>query len=308
MLEENETAANADCELVIDALAPTVSDEVGVIESDDDKLEVVEAVIEGVGVDEPVPDTVAVTLPEAVLVTEPVPVELGVIDAEAPRLKGGVCVLETDALIVSDDDGVHDDVCVPEVVPDPLADCDDVGGAVDDPVPESEPVFDALAPVVTDAVGVRDKDRERLIVELDVVDGVPVPEFVDVIVGDPLAVMLAVILDVSEILGVTLALAPNVTEGVAEFDSDALRLDVEEGVIDGVPVLDEVPDAVLVCEGVGEGVTVADNVEDDVGIGVKDDVGVTLADAPGDRVVEGDVETVVEKLVVDEPLSLPDGV
>ena len=177
-----------------------------------------------------------------------------------------------------------------------------------EPVPESEPVFDALAPVVTDAVGVRDKDRERLIVELDVVDGVPVPEFVGVLVGDPLAVMLAVILDVSEILGVTLALAPNVTEGVAEFDSDALRLDVEEGVIDGVPVLDEVPDAVLVCEGVGEGVTVADNVEDDVGIGVKDDVGVTLADAPGDRVVEGDVETVVEKLVVDEPLSLPDGV
>jgi hypothetical protein len=43
-----------------------------------------------------------------------------------------------------------------------------------EPVPESEPVFDELAPVVTDAVGVRDTDRERLIVELGVIDDVAV--------------------------------------------------------------------------------------------------------------------------------------
>jgi hypothetical protein len=41
---------------------------------------------------------------------------------------------------------------------------------------------------------------------------------------------------------------------VAEFDSDALRLDVEDGVTDDVPVLDVVPVPVLVCDGVGGGV------------------------------------------------------
>jgi hypothetical protein len=90
-----------------------------------------------------------------------------------------------------------------------------------------------------DAVGVRETDRERLIVELGVVDDVPVCELVGVLVHVPLPVELGDTLELSEILAVTLALAPNVTEGVAEFDSDALRLDVEEGVTDDVPVLDE---------------------------------------------------------------------
>jgi hypothetical protein len=137
---------------------------------------------------------------------------------------------------------------------------------------------------------------------------VPELELVGVIVGEPLAVMLAVILDVSDTLGVTLALAPSVTDGVAEFDNDALSVNEDEGVIDEVPVLDEVPDPVLVCEGVGGGVIVAVNVGDDEDDGVTDDDGVPLADAPAERVVVGVAVMVVERLNVVDPLSLLDGV
>ena len=136
----------------------------------------------------------------------------------------------------------------------------------------------------------------------------PELELVAVIVGEPLAVMLAVILDVSDTLGVTLALAPSVTDGVAEFDNDALSVNEDEGVIDEVPVLDEVPDPVLVCEGVGGGVIVAVNVGDDEDDGVTDDDGVPLADAPAERVVVGVAVMVVERLNVVDPLSLLDGV
>ena len=136
----------------------------------------------------------------------------------------------------------------------------------------------------------------------------PELELVGVPVGDPLLVSLGETLDVSEILGVKLALAPSVTDGVAEFDNEALSVDEVEGVIDEVPVLDEVPDPVLVCEGVGGGVIVAVSELDDEGDGVTDDDGVPLAEAPADRVVVGVAETVMERLSVDEPLSLPDGV
>ena len=175
-------------------------------------------------------------------------------------------------------------------------------------MPESEPVVDELAPVVTDAVGERDTDRERLVVELGEIDDVAVFELVDVLVDVPLPEVLGETLELSEILAVALALAPNVTDGVAEFDSDALRLDVEEGVTDDVPVLDVVSVPVLVCEGVDGGVEVADNVAEDVGDGVKEDEGVPLAVAPADSVVVGVAETVVERLDVVDTLSLPDGV
>ena len=105
-----------------DALAPTVNEEVGVTESEDERLEVEEDVIEGVGVDEPVPETVDVMLFEAVLETESVPVELGVMDADAPRVREGVCVLEFDALSEDVEDDVGDGVGVLEVVPEPVAD------------------------------------------------------------------------------------------------------------------------------------------------------------------------------------------
>lgn len=115
-------------------------------------------------------------------------------------------------------------------------------------------------------------------------------ELVGVPVVVPLLVMLDETLEVLEILEVWLALAPDVTEGVAVLDNDALRLDVDDGVSDAAPVPDALPDSVLDGEG------------------VRDDVGVPLAEAPAERVVVGDAETVVERLNVVDPLSLPDGV
>jgi hypothetical protein len=137
---------------------------------------------------------------------------------------------------------------------------------------------------------------------------VPELELVGVPVGDPLLVLLGETLAVSEILGVTLALAPSVTDGVAEFDNEALSVDEVEGVIEDVPVLDEVPDPVFVCEGVVGGVVVAVSELEDEGDGVSDDDGVPLAEAPADRVVVGVAVTVVERLNVVDPLSLPEGV
>ncbi len=169
-------------------------------------------------------------------------------------------------------------------------------------------MFDGLAPSVTDAVGERDTDWERLTVELDVEDAVPVPELVGVPVGDPLLVSLGEKLDVSEILGVELALAPSVTDGVAEFDNEALSVDEVEGVIDEVPVPEDVPEPELVCEGVGGGVVVAVSELEDEGEGVSVDDAVRLAEAPADRVVVGVAVTVVERLKVVDPLSLPEGV
>ena len=59
----------------------------------------------------------------------------------------------------------------------------DVSVIVVEPVPLLEPVFDELAPMVTEAVGVRVSDRERLDVELGVIDDVPVPVCVGVTGG-----------------------------------------------------------------------------------------------------------------------------
>jgi hypothetical protein len=66
--------------LETDALTSTVTDDAG----GKVRLEVEEDVGEGVGVDELVPETVAVMLSETVLVTEPVPVALDVMDADDP--------------------------------------------------------------------------------------------------------------------------------------------------------------------------------------------------------------------------------
>ncbi len=261
---------------------------------------------------EAVPDPVQVTelvgVDVRVIVDEPVPVSEPVFDELAPTVTEAVGVRDTDRERLVDELGVMDDVSVPDSVEvAELVGVDD-SVIVVEPVPESEPVLDELAPVDTDAVGEGDADRERLTVELGVIDDVAVFELVGVLVGVPLSVALGETLELSEILGVTLALAPNVTDGVAEFDNDALRVGVDEGVDDAVHVPDMVPDPVLVCEGVGGGVIDAVNVADDVDDGVKEEEGVPLADAPRDRVVVAVAVRVVERLVVDDPLSLPDGV
>ena len=280
--------------------------------SEVDPLSLPDGVWVGVRESEAVPDPVEVAelvgVDVRVIVVEPVPVSEPVFDELAPIVIDAVGVRDTDRERLDVELGVIDGVPVPDSV-----DVTELVGVDDrvivvEPVPESEPVLDELAPAVTEAVGEEDADRERLTVELGVIDDVAVLELVGVLVGVPLPVALGDTLELSEILGVILALAPNVTEGVAEFDNDALRVDVDDGVREEVPVPDVVPDPVLVCEGVGGGVAVADSVALEVGDGVKEEVGVPLAEPPAERVVVGDAETVVERLSVDDPLSLPDGV
>ncbi len=276
--------------------------------SEVDPLSLPDGVWVGVRESEAVPDPVEVAelvgVDVRVIVVEPVPVSEPVFDELAPIVIDAVGVRDTDRERLDVELGVIDGVPVPDSV-----DVTELVGVDDrvivvEPVPESEPVLDELAPVVTDAVGEGDRDRERLDVELGVVDDVAVFELVGVPVVVPLLETLADILGVSEILGVALALAPNVTEGVAEFDSDALREEVDEGVDDAVPVDDEVPEPELVCVDVGGGVAVAVVESDDVEDDVTQEVGVPLADPPADSVVVG-VEVLV---VVDDPLSLLVGV
>ena len=162
----------------------------------------------------------------------------------AERVVDGVAVSVDERLVdvepLSLPDGERVGVKEPVPVPDLVGVAVLVGDAekegVDEPVPVSEPVFDELAPAVREAVGERDTDLDPLHVELGVKDEVPEPEFVGELVGVTLPVALAVMLDVVEILGVSLALAPRVTEGVAEFDRDALSDGVVDGVCEGVPV------------------------------------------------------------------------
>ncbi len=125
----------------------------------------------------------------------------------------------------------------------------DVSVIVVEPVPLSVPELDALAPVVTDAVGEEDTDRERLVVELGVIDDVAVFELVGVLVGVPLPVVLGETLELSEMLAVILELAPGVTAGVAEFDKDALGLSEMLGV------------TLALAPNVAEGVAVSVSVE-----------------------------------------------
>ncbi len=180
--------------------------------------------------------------------------------------------------------------------------------AVVEPVPESEPVFEELAPVVTDAVGVHEADPERLTVELGVIDDVPVTELVGVLVGVSLLVALGETLGLSEILGVTLALAPRVTDGVAVFESDALRVDEDDDVDDDVPVPEVDSDPVPVWVGVGGGVADAVNVSEDVGDDVDDGVGEGVCDGLVVLEVETDDDDESDCVDVSEPDAVPVGV
>jgi hypothetical protein len=257
--------------------------------SDVDPLSLPDGVWVGVRESEAVPDPVEVSelvgVDVRVIVVELVPVSEPVFDELAPTVTEAVGVRDTDRERLVVELGVIDDVPVPDSVEvTELVGVDDRVIVVE-PVPESEPVLDELAPAVTEAVGEEDADRERLAVELGVIDDVAVFELVGVLVGVPLPEALDETLELSEILEVILALAPNVTEGVAEFDNDALRVDVDDGVSDEVPVPEVVPDPVLVCEGVGEGVMVGD-CDDESGRFVGELAEVSLSIGGGDKVGE----------------------
>jgi hypothetical protein len=169
-----------DCVLERLCVELAVDDDVGVPEV---VLEL-EPVCEGVagGVDEALCDAVDVgdedSDRDGVALAEP-PIDW-VVDGDA------VTVAErlSDVDPLSLPDGVCVGVRESEAVPDPVEVTVlvgvDVSVIVVEPVPLLEPVFDELAPMVTEAVGVRVSDRERLDVELGVIDDVPVPDSVEV--------------------------------------------------------------------------------------------------------------------------------
>ena len=131
-----------------------------------------------------------------------------------------LCVLEE----LSDPEGVCDGVM--DGVPVPLPVVVDVGVterlSVDVVllVPLSEPVELGLAPRVTDAVGVRDTERDRESVDVGVSLDVGVMLDVPVPVVVALGVVLAVCEGVSVPLGVFEGDAPLETDVVGEFDVD----------------------------------------------------------------------------------------
>ncbi len=271
----------------------------------------------GVAVDDPVP--VGVDVRVFVLLTETGDVE---IDAEllpdAPGERGGVGVTLTvdDALIV--DEPVSDPVGVPErvdvAVPVALVVCDAVGVREDDCVvvaladPLSLPVLLGLAPLETLAVGVHDTEREGDCVVL----GVSLEVAVGVAVGETVGVPLAERVDVVEglplLLGVSDALAPIVTDGVSVLETEDDREAVVLGVGDGVPVVDTVGVPVDVLVGVGSAVAVEEVVPDGETVAERETDGVPLAVPPTEIVAEGVALTVFERLRVVDPLSDPVGV
>lgn len=328
---------------VVDALAPTVIDGVGesegdalrvsveesmfceddapLIDADETRLAVIDPVCVdvGVGVADEVPVNDAVSLPDTLLVSEPVPEELGVIEADAPRVRGGVCVFEIDALSVVVDDGVDDEVCVSVDVPDTVAVCDGVGSAVrvaeivtvdvadgvcdDDGVALAEPPADSV--VVGVAVNVDERlvdvepvslpDGERV----GVTAAVPVPDLEGVAVPVGVAESEGVVEPVPESEPVFDELAPVVSEAVGERDTDFEALLVELGVTDDVPV----PEFVGVLVGVTLPVLLT------VMLAVLEILGVSLALAPSvtEGVAEIDVDAVSDGVVdgVNEGVPVP---
>jgi hypothetical protein len=171
-------------------------------------------------------------------------------------------------------------VGVQELEPVPVPDGETVPVGVDERVvvvelvPESEPVFDELAPAVKDAVGVREWERERLVVELGVIDDVPESE----LVGELVDVSLGVGGGVE--VGVPLREPSSdfVVVGVAVSDSDRLDVVLRDRVDELVN--EAVPD----CEGVSAAVIVEDALKVDDGVGLSDGVcvGVSVGVEGGD--------------------------
>ena len=118
--------------------------------------------------------------------------------------------------------------------------------AVAELLSEFEPVLDADAPGVSDAVGDVDTVLLLLTVVLDVAFPVPLPEDVAVPLGVEEGVAESVGDDDMEMVPVLEADAPAVTEPVGLCDMVELALSVEVGVCDAVLV----PDCVGVLDGV----------------------------------------------------------
>ena len=160
----------------------------------------------------------------------------------------------------------------------------------------------------SEEVGVFVKDAESDLLLDGVIVAVPVDEGVMVTVQEPLAVIVDVIEGVPLLEFVFDEEAPTLNEAVAEKDIDALRVIVEEADKDAVPVPEVVELAVGVTDAVMLELTVLDAVAGGEFVALNDVEGVPLADPPMLRVVVGDAVTVVEVLIVVQLLSLPEGV
>ena len=242
---------------------------------------------------------------EAVLVLDIGDVEAdGVMLTDAPGESEdvGVALAVDDALTVDEPESEPVDVPVrvEVAVPVTLVVCDAVGDREEDAdivvlaEPVSLPVLLGLAPKVTLAVGVHDTERERLTVDVGVSDDVGVGDAV----GDPVGVTLADCVDVVEgvplLLGVIDALAPRERLGVAVFEMDGDSVTTELGVCDGVPLDVAVGVTVEVPVGVGSALVVDEVVTVGETVAERDTEGVPLAVPPVERVVVGDAVIVDE--------------
>jgi hypothetical protein len=227
-----------------------------------------------VDVPEIVPVAVFVAVTLALVVVEPVPESEPVLDGLAPFVTLEVGVREFDELNDVVDDGEMEAVPVIVGVPEIVAVSLEVRVAVSLAVAESEPVCEELAPVVTDAVGDCETDRDRLRVELGVDDDEGVPVGLELAVGLLLADSVPVVDGVSASEPVCDELAPVVTDAVGDCETDRDRLSVELGVVDGVAVLELVGDpvgvplpamlALEVSETLGVALAIAPKVTEDV--------------------------------------------
>ncbi len=167
-------------------------------------------------------------------------------------------------------------------------------------LPVSDPVLEALAPSVIDAVGVAEVDAATLCDAVGVTVAVGVPVGVPVDVGETLSETELVVLGVPEKLPVFDALAPSVSDVVGVSVDDALSdsVLVEDGV--GVIVIDPVPEAVCVSDGDVDGVPldvrVAVIVEDGEAGGVAVAVDAGVRDCDDDTDIESVPLGVLEQL------------
>ena len=141
-------------------------------------------------------------------------------------------------------DAVGDAVLVPVPVIELVAVTDSLAVGVVESVPESLPVNDGPAPLVTDAVGECEIDLERLCVEVGVIDDVPEPVMVPLVVGVTLIETVLVVLPVFVLLGEFEGLDPKVMLVVGEIVIEELIDTVDDEVCDAVPVPDTVEEGV----------------------------------------------------------------
>ena len=168
----------------------------------------------------------------------------------------------------------------------------------------SEPVFEELAPAVRDDVGVLDVERDKLCVEVGVIEDVEVPLPVALAVSVLLSEDEVVVLSVAKLLDVIEELEPNVIDDVGDNEIDWLDEMVDEGDWEGVPDTDEVTLPVGVIVEVTEIVVVLVNEMVDVIDEVPVGDGVSLADAPSESVVVGVSNDEDDKLFVVDNVSL----